>query len=177
MSSPRWGGSVSSSVLMRLRLLGDGWIDSAAAARSCGESSPLRERHHVGPREQAVGLVVPRPLLVHKHARELARALEQVAVGTEAREPQVAQTRLPRAEQLPFAAQLEILLRELETVARVDEPLQTGLRGVRQLLPGTRDQQAVRLLAAAADAAAQLVELREPEAIGFLHDHDRRVRD
>src|SRR5436190_1994231 len=27
------------------------------------------------------------------------------------------------------------------------------------------------------DAASQLVELREPEAICLLHDHDRRVRD
>ena len=40
-----------------------------------------------------------------------------------------------------------------------------------------RDEQAVRLLGAAADAAAQLVQLREPEAVGLLDDHDRRVRD
>ena len=33
------------------------------------------------------------------------------------------------------------------------------------------------LLGAAPDAAAKLVELREPEAIGLLDDHDRRVRD
>ncbi len=37
-------------------------------------------------------------------------------------------------------------------------------------------QNAVRLMRAAADAAAQLVQLREPEALGVLDDHDRRVR-
>ena len=40
-----------------------------------------------------------------------------------------------------------------------------------------RDQQAVALVAASPDPAAQLVQLREPEAIGLLHDHDRRVRN
>jgi hypothetical protein len=33
------------------------------------------------------------------------------------------------------------------------------------------------LVRAAADAAAELVELREPEPVGLLDDHDRRVRD
>ena len=40
-----------------------------------------------------------------------------------------------------------------------------------------RDEQAVRLLRPAPDPAAELVELREAEAVGLLHDHDRRVRD
>ena len=40
-----------------------------------------------------------------------------------------------------------------------------------------RDEQAVALLGAAPDTAAQLVQLREPEAVGLLHDHDRRVRN
>ena len=42
---------------------------------------------------------------------------------------------------------------------------------------GREIEQAVRLLGAAADAAAQLVQRREAEAVGLLHDHDRRVRD
>ena len=46
-----------------------------------------------------------------------------------------------------------------------------------QLLLRPRDEQAVRLLRPAPDAAAQLVELREPEAVGLLDDHHRRVRD
>ena len=60
---------------------------------------------------------------------------------------------------------------------RLDERLETGLRGVGQLELRAGDQQAVRLLGATADAAAELVELREAEAVGLLHDHDRRVRD
>ena len=76
-----------------------------------------------------------------------------------------------------LAAQLEVALGELEAVGRLDERLEARLRRVGQLLLRPRDEQAVRLLGAAADAAAQLVELGEPEAVGLLDDHDRRVRD
>ena len=37
-------------------------------------------------------------------------------------------------------------------------------------------QDAVGLVRAAADAAAQLVQLRQAEPLGVLDDHDRRVR-
>ena len=77
----------------------------------------------------------------------------------------------------PSPAQLEVDLGEREAVVRVHERLQALLRVLGQLLLRTRDEQAVRLLRAAADAAAQLVELREAEAVGLLDDHDRRVRD
>ena len=40
-----------------------------------------------------------------------------------------------------------------------------------------RDEQAVRLLLAAPDPPAKLVQLREPEPVRPLDDHDRRVRD
>ena len=60
---------------------------------------------------------------------------------------------------------------------RLDERLEARLRGVGQLELRPRDQQAVGLLGAAADPASELVELREPEAVGLLDDHDRRVRD
>ena len=76
-----------------------------------------------------------------------------------------------------LAAQLEVALGELEAVGRLDERLEPRLRGVGQLVLRPRDQQAVRLLRAAADAAAELMELREPEPVGLLDDHDRRVRD
>ena len=48
---------------------------------------------------------------------------------------------------------------------------------LRQLLLRPRDEQAVRLLRPAPDAAAQLVKLREAEAVGLLDDHHGRVRD
>ena len=50
-----------------------------------------------------------------------------------------------------------------------------GDRRLRQLFPGSRHEQAVRLLRPTPYPAAQLVELGEAEAVGFLHDHDRRV--
>ncbi len=72
------------------------------------------------------------------------------------------------------APDLEILLREHETV---------GARGHRRqallAVLGRRvgEQEAVRAVAAAPDAAAELVQLREPEPVGVLDDHHRRVRD
>ena len=84
---------------------------------------------------------------------------------------------LARAEQLAAAAQLEVDLGELEAVGRRDERLEALLRRLGQLLLRARDEQAVRLLGAAPDAAAQLVQLGEAEPVGFLDDHHRRVRD
>ena len=90
---------------------------------------------------------------------------------------EVGQPRLPRAEERAAAAKVEIDLGELEAVGRRDERLEALLRRLGQLLLRARDEQAVGLLGAAPDPAAQLVELREAEAVGFLHDHHGRVRD
>src|SRR5579885_2779691 len=127
--------------------------------------------------EQAVGRVLPRAVLLAQPVGKPAGLLDQVAIESEPREAQVAPPRLARAEQRALAAQVQVGLGELEAVGRVDERLQPPLGRLRQLLDRPRDEQAVALLAAAPDAAAQLVQLREPEAVGFLHDHDRRVRD
>src|SRR5207237_10896726 len=101
-----------------------------------------------------VGFVLPRAVLGRELARELAGALEQLAIGAEPCEAEIRQARLPRAEQLPLAAQLEIALRELEPVARLDERLEAGLRRVGQLFLRPGDQQAVRLLRPATHPAA-----------------------
>src|SRR5205814_707380 len=96
--------------------------------------------------------------------------LEQLAVAEEMGEAKIGETRLARAEQGSAAAQLEVDLGELEAVARLAERLQSGVRGLRQLLLRAGDEQAVRLLGPATDAAAELVQLREPEAVGLLDD-------
>src|SRR5258707_679524 len=57
-------------------------------------------------------------------------------------------------------------------IAQDREPRRRGL-GERRLV----EQQARRALAAAADAAAQLVQLREPESLGVLDPHHGRLRD
>src|SRR4051794_39117371 len=74
--------------------------------------------------EQPIGLVLPRPVLDEKLAGEVARALEQVAVGSQPRETEIAQPRLPGPEQVPLAPQLEVPLGELEAVGRLDEHLE-----------------------------------------------------
>src|SRR5439155_6081495 len=79
--------------------------------------------------------------------------------------------------QLPTAADVEVDLRELETVCRSHERLEPRGRGVRQVLARARDEETVRLLGSAADAPPELVQLSETETIGLLHDHDRRIRD
>ena len=84
---------------------------------------------------------------------------------------------LARAEERAASADLEVFLRELEPVRRPDERLEPVARALGHLLLGARDEQAVGLLRPAPDAAAQLVQLCEPEAVRLLDDHDRRVRD
>ena len=126
--------------------------------------------------EEPVGRVGEQALVLEP-ARDLARPLEEVAVRAQPHEAEIREPRLARAEQLAFAADLEIALGELEPVGRRHHRLEPLDRALGQLLPRPRDEQAVRLLGAPADAAAQLVELREPEAVGLLDDHDRRVRD
>src|SRR3954447_26225155 len=107
---------------------------------------------------ELVGLVLPRAVLTGEVLRDRAGTLDQRMVGAQAREAQVAQARLARAEQLPLAAQLEVALRELEAVGRLDGRVEPRLRRVGQLRLRPRDQQAVGLLGAAADTPAQLVQ-------------------
>src|SRR5262245_24049434 len=156
-------------------------VAMSACAGSGGQSTRTarrsRQRVRLRAGEEAVDLVVQGPFVRHQLQSELARPLEQLAVCAEASETELREARLPRAEQLALPAQLQVLLCQLETVGRLDERLQPFARVVCQLLLGTRDEQAVGLLGAAADAAPQLVELGEPETIGLLDDHDRRVRN
>src|SRR5262249_35062997 len=108
---------------------------------------------------------------------ERPRPLEQRAIVPQACEAKIRPARLPRPEQRARAPQLEVSLRQLEPVGRVDERLEPLLCDISQLLLRARDQEAVRLLGAATAPASQLMKLGEPKAVGFLHDHDRRVGD
>src|SRR5262249_23718009 len=116
--------------------------------------------------EERSGRVLQRPRLDRRSGG--TGPLEQGAITPEGCKAEVGETRLARAEQRAASAQLEIDLRELEAVARVAERLQTRVRRIGQLLLRPRDEQAIRLLGAAPDAAAQLVELREAESVGLL---------
>ncbi len=78
------------------------------------------------------------------------------------------------SEQIAGAANLEIAHRDLQARAEMREladrfEARFGLFGERfvRLI----EQVAVGLMIRAADAAAQLIELREPELVGVVHDH------
>ena len=51
-----------------------------------------------------------------------------------------------------------------------------SMRASPSAVVGSANEEAPRRVAAAPDAAAELVELREAEAVGVLDDHHRRVR-
>ena len=94
-------------------------------------------------------------------------------MGHEARGAELRQARLARPEELAGAADLEVDLGEPEPVLR-------GFHGREALLAlvgrgAAREQDAERLGGPAADAAAQLVELGQAEALGVLDQHHRRV--
>ena len=98
-----------------------------------------RRRSHRGhPRRPATG----RPRRAARCASALARSIRSRSIP-QLREAQVAPARLPGAEELTLAAQLEVDLGELEAVGRLDERLEARLRDVGQLELVAGDEQAV----------------------------------
>ena len=80
---------------------------------------------------------------------------------------------LADAEHLALAAQSQILLGDAEAVLGLAQDLEPRPRrfAERALV----EQQAGRAAGAAPDPAAQLVQLRQAEALGVLDHHDRRL--
>ena len=104
--------------------------------------------------------------------QRLHRMLEHVEVQ---RQPDLGHlTALLLAEQLAGAADLEIVSRQHEAGTELFhrfDGLET-LRGIaRQRLPGRRDEVGIGAVVRAADAAAQLMQLRQAHAVGAV-DHD-----
>ena len=88
--------------------------------------------------------------------------------------------RLFLAEQVACPADVEVVARELETGAKAFERLQhvePALGGVGELALRRHGEQRVGALLGAADAAADLVELREAEMVGVVHDQRVGVGD
>ena len=88
---------------------------------------------------------------------------------------QVAGARLAQARELALAAHAQVELGQVEAARVLAQRLQAALPELARLR--RLEQEAVRLVAAAPHAAAQLVQLREAEAVGVLDHHRRRVRD
>src|SRR5207302_10383057 len=95
------------------------------------------------------------------------RLLHQLGVQIEADGSDVAA--LVRTEQVAGAPDLQVVGGDLEPCAQLRELLQYReplLRVARDPPPRRNEQVRVRALPAPADAAADLVELREPEVVG-----------
>src|SRR4051794_20366404 len=90
-----------------------------------------------------------------------------------AREPELGLAGLAGAEDLAGAAQAQILLGDAEAVIGLAHQSEPRSRGFAEHIAA--QQQADAVLVAAADPAAQLVQLGEAEAIGMLDDHQSRI--
>src|SRR5574341_682111 len=103
----------------------------------------------------------------------LPRLLEDPGIAEEVGRAELRQPRLSRAEELARTPELQVHLGDLEPVAGRRHRADASLRLLGEA--AAREKDAVRLPRAAPDAPAQLMELREPEPLGVLDEHDRRV--
>src|SRR4029079_4302448 len=93
--------------------------------------------------EQRLDRIAEQAFIGQRRSRG-ACPLEQGDVLAQPGEPQVGEPRLPRAEQLALATDLEIALGELESVGRRDHRLESLTGNVGELLLWARHEQAVR---------------------------------
>ena len=105
-------------------------------------------------------------------ASSRARSMTAPSLTTRRNRRAPPRPRLRRAEHVALAPQQEVDARELEPVGGLRERLEPPRRAV--CLGRVRDEQAQPGLAAAADAAAQLVQLREAEHVRVEDHHDGR---
>lgn len=106
--------------------------------------------------------------------RQIAGALKQGLVLDEVCKLQPARPRLAIPKKVTWASQLQIAFGEAEAVVGVAQCLKSRLGFGRQLAEG---EQARALLTRSANPASELVQLRQPEPLGLLDDHDVCRRD
>jgi hypothetical protein len=94
-------------------------------------------------------------------------------VAEEVGEGKVGQSALHRAEDFAGAAQAQILVGDAEAVARFLEDTEAGAR---VFLFRIDEKDAVALVFATTDTAAELVELGEAETLGVVDQHHVRIR-
>ena len=111
---------------------------------------------------------------MQKRVRGILRVAQDAHVGAETCDVHLRQTVLARAEKVAGSAQPQVLLGNFEAVVRALQNLQPLLRDV---VIGFGKQDAVAPGPAAPDAAPELVELAQAEALRIFHDHQCRVRD
>src|SRR6516164_9252313 len=103
-----------------------------------------------------------------------AREFEQLLVAHRVGDVESQLSGLPRSEELPRAAQLEVRFGDFEAVRGAHHGVEPRTRFVGHA--ERRHQDAMRLPGASADAPAKLMELCEAEALGMLDHHHGGVR-
>src|SRR5688572_16549520 len=143
-----------------------------AYPRELEAARPSMRQH--GARDRRFRTLEPRVVLEPRH-RLVARGGEQPGVAQQVRDPEGRQAGLPRAEEVAGTTLLEIRFGDAEAVRRPLEHAEPLVRLLRH--PAADGEEAVAPVRPAPDPAAQLMELRQAEALGVLHHDDRRVRD
>ena len=94
---------------------------------------------------------------------------KQLAIAEEIGNAEVGKPGLTGAEELPGAAHRKVELSQLKSILGADHGIETLFGEWGNAFAGY--QNAVAFRCAAADASAQLMQLRKAETLGMLHDH------
>ena len=105
--------------------------------------------------------------------RRLLRGLQDIHIGAQVCNMHRRKSVLARAEEITRPAQLEILLGYLKAIVGFGHDLEPRLR---RLVIAVGNEHTIALMLPSTDAAAQLVQLAQAEAVGVFDYHQRRVR-
>ena len=100
--------------------------------------------------------------------------VQQIFIRADVGEAQHRHTALPRAEQFAGTAQLQVMLCDGEAVGVLEDDFQARPRQLGKRLLVQQDAQALRR--AAPHSPAQLMQLRQPHALGVVDHHQAGVR-
>src|SRR5881227_377858 len=107
--------------------------------------------------------------VIDQNERLFAREFEQLAIPQGTRDMKAQFAGLSRAKELSGAAKLQIGFRNLKAMRSAHHGIEPGAGFVGH--SKRRHQNAVRLLRAAPDAPAKLMQLREAKSLGMLECH------
>ena len=139
----------------------------ALSTSCCPFSGAQRVPRRPGPSREQNSIRPPR-------RRAWRRAAPTASVATERGQLEIAATLLGGAHDRALAAELEVDLGQLEAVGRPDKRFDARLAAARCRAVRLTSQH-VEACSTTTDAAPQLVELRDAEAIGVEDDHHGRV--
>src|SRR6266700_5589927 len=144
----------------------------SALSADAGEMIPLLPL--AGKRAQGVLQSLPLGGIINQCKGFPPREFKQFAIAQRIGDVEAQVPSLARAEKLSRTAELEIGFSDLESIGCAHHGLEPRAGFISQA--GRRHQNAVRLPRATANPPAELMQLREPEALRVFDDHHRRVR-